>query len=77
MTWHCGNCEAKWPEAVPLCPACAVDEIDRLKKGYGAKFNAISSALGWAGETQKQLEEGAHDLAALHLQRCIDILVDA
>jgi hypothetical protein len=32
VTWPCGECGVKWPDAVPRCAACDADEIDRQEK---------------------------------------------
>jgi len=61
---------------VPL-PADERARHDALKQAYGAKFSAISAALGHACEAQRQYEEGDEPAALDHLQRVIDILIDA
>lgn len=41
MTWPCGECGTKWPEAVPRCPACDVREIKTLT----ARVHQLEQAL--------------------------------
>jgi hypothetical protein len=31
VSWTCGDCDTRWPEAVPRCPACDADEISVLR----------------------------------------------
>ena len=53
-------------------------QLAELKVRYGAKFNAITAALGHACEAQRLLEEDDDtEQAAKHLDRVIAILADA
>ncbi len=53
------------------------DELDVLRKLYGAKLNAISAALGWACEAEHHLGNGDEDSAGVCIRKVVGILADA
>ncbi len=52
-------------------------ELASLRKLYGAKFNAISAALGWATEAQDQFVNGDEEAGIAALDKVVSILADA
>lgn len=52
-------------------------ELESLRKLYGAKFNAITSALGHVSEAKRLLEEGDDEGCGRHLDEAERILIDA
>ncbi len=52
-------------------------ELVALRKLYGAKFNAISAALGWATEAQDRFVNGDEQEGIAALDKVVSILADA
>lgn len=52
-------------------------ELASLRVLYGAKFNAITAALGLAGEAQERHDAGDDDAVGDLLDKIVGVLVDA
>lgn len=52
-------------------------ELASLRILYGAKFNAITAALGYVSSARAALEEGDDDRCGSYLEQAERILVDA
>lgn len=69
----------EWIALDRLADALAAAEADRdqCRRKYGAKFNAITAALGWATEASDKFVNGDEEDGIRALDKVVSILVDA
>lgn len=51
MSWPCGDCGTKWPDAVPTCITCLRAERDVLEaalREIGAMSTSVIGEVSWA-----------------------------